>query len=290
MAKNKGTHGRGKEVEQEPDEFVQRVTSFGDIIQPHIKKLVAVGVVALLALSAWKFMNWRGQEAAKSATTAYMGAMKIVEAPVIGEDDPPLPPSPVERLSFATEKEHREASLAALAKMSAHSGIPLASLAGPRQAKILLDTGKYDEAMAAYQKFAKSSAPELLRMTALEGVAYCQEAKALANEDASASQAGLETALQSFANLQPTVGGPMRDYSLYHQGRLLVAMGRIDEGKAKYKQVLSEEPDSPLKVTIESRLDNLDAPAALAIPAVPPAPVPEPTVPEPTPTDTDTAE
>ncbi len=284
MAKNKGTHGRGKEVEQEPDEFVQRVTSFGDIIQPHIKKLVAVGVLALLALSAWKFMDWRGKEAAKSATTAYMGAMKIVEAPVIGTDDPPLPEGPVERLRFATEQERREASLAALAKMSGHSDIPLASLAGPREAQILLDAGKYDEAMAAYQKFAKSSAPELLRMAALEGVAYCQEAKALANKDVGARQAGLETALQSFANLQPAAGGPMRDYSLYHQGRLLVAMGKIDEGKAKYRQVLSEEPDSSLKVTIESRLDNLDAPEAPAIPAPEPTPAPEP------PTDADTAE
>ncbi len=280
MAKNKGTHGRGKEVEQEPDEFVQRVTSFGDIIQPHIKKLVGVVVVVLLGLSAWKFMDWRHEKAAQGATTAYVSAMKIVEAPVIGEDDPPLPESPVERLSFATEQEHRDASLAALSKMSGHSDIALASLAGPRQAQILLNAGKYDEAMAAYQKFAKSNAPELLRMAALEGVAYSQEAKALANKDAGARQSGLETALQSFANLQPAEGGPMRDYSLYHQGRLLVAMGKTDEGISKYKQVLSEQPDSSLKVTIESRLANLDSPA------MPPKPDPKP-APEPTPADGD---
>ena len=80
----------------------------------------------------------------------------------------------------------------------------------------------------------------------------------MANEDASERQAGLGEALQAFANLQPAEGGPMRDYALYHQGRLLVAMGKNDEGVAKFRQVLTEQPDSPLKVLIEGRLAGLD--------------------------------
>ncbi len=260
MAKNKGTHGRGKEPTEEPDEFVQRVTSLGDIIQPHIKKMVFIGALVMAGLIAWKAMDWRHEEKSKDATTAYMTAMKSIDAPVVGPDDAPLPESPVERLTYETDEQRQKASLLALSKVrSNHSGIVLSKLAGPHEARILLSEGKYDEALAAFQKFSKSDAPEPLRMAALEGAAYSLEAKAMANEDAAARQSGLESALQAFANLQPAEGGPMRDYSLYHQGRLLVAMGKTDEGIAKYKQVLSEQPDSPLKLSIEGRLANLDS-------------------------------
>lgn len=95
-------------------------------------------------------------------------------------------------------------------------------------------------------------------MSALEGVGYALEAKAMANEEASARQSGLEAALRAFTDLQPSEGGPMRDYALYHQGRVLVAMGKQDEGVAKFRQLLSELPDSGLTTTVEGRLDSLD--------------------------------
>ncbi|MCP4448253.1 MAG: tetratricopeptide repeat protein [Myxococcales bacterium] len=259
MSKNKGTHGRGKKPTEEPDEFVQRVTSFGDIIQPHIKKVVVIAGLTMAGLIAWKAMDWRHKEKAKDATTAYVSAMKVIETPVVEEGDPKPPESPVAVEPHTSMEAHRSASLAALAKVSSgHGGIALAKLAGPHEARLLLDQGKYDEALAAFQEFSKSDAPEPLRMAALEGAAYSLEAKAMANEDAAARQAGLEVALQSFANLQPAEGGPMRDYSLYHQGRLLVAMGKLDDGVAKFKQVLTEQPDSPLKVVVEGRLASLD--------------------------------
>ncbi len=259
MAKNKGTHGRGKEPTEEPDEFVQRVTSLGDIIQPHIKKMVIIGGLVMAGLIAWKVMDWRNEKKATKATTAFVTAMKIVDAPVIGEDDPPLPEGPITPLTYPTAEARQSAGLAALEKLqSEHGDVALSKLGLLSEARLLLDAGKYDEALADFQKFSKSSAPEPLRMAALEGAAYSLEAKAMANEDAAARQAGLETALQAFANLQPAEGGPMRDYSLYHQGRLLVAMGKIPEGIAKFRQVLTELPDSPLKLTIEARLANLD--------------------------------
>ena len=260
MAKNKGTHGRGKEPIEEPDEFVQRVTSFGDIIQPHIKKMVAIVLVVLAGLSAWKFMDWRHGKKATKATTAYVTAMKSVDAPVITEDDPPMPEGPVEKLTYPSEEARQAAALGALGKLrSDHDGIALSKLGSLSEARLLLESGKYDEALAAFQKFSKSSAPEPLRMAAIEGAAYSLEAKAMANEDASARQAGLETALQAFAKLQPAEGGPMRDYALYHQGRLLVALGKPAEGVALFKKVLAEQPDSSLKLTIEARLANLES-------------------------------
>ena len=103
---------------------------------------------------------------------------------------------------------------------------------------------------------AASKAPEPLRLTAMEGVGYSLEAKALANEDASAQQSGLQAALQAFEQLQPNKDGAMRDYSLYHQGRILIAMGKVDEGVAKFKELTAEQPDSEL--TEDYVLDNAD--------------------------------
>ena len=259
MAKNKGTHGRGKAASDEPDEFVQRVTSLSDTLQPHIKKIVIVMCLVVAGLGVREFMQWRHDSKAQSATAAYISAIKIVEAPLIGDDDPkPEQASAVPVLSFSSEEKRRSASLEALSGVSSeHSDMKLSKLAGPREAKLLLAAGKYDEALADYQKFAKSDAPETLRMAALEGVGYSLEAKAMSHEDPAARQAGLEAALRAFTELQPSAGGLMRDYSLYHQGRVLVALGKQDEGIAKFKQLLSELPDSELTVAVEGRLDSL---------------------------------
>jgi predicted negative regulator of RcsB-dependent stress response len=260
MAKNKGTHGKGKVVTDEPDEFVQTVTSLSDRLQPHIKKIVVGVTLIVLVLCAWEFVQWRHEIKAEKATAAYVSALKIVDAPVVAEGDPdPSENRPEKVLSFTTEEERRTASLQALAILGdKHGGIKLSKLAEPREAKLLLSAGKFDEALSAYKKFAASDAPEPLRMTALEGVAYSLEAKAMSNEDPAARQSGLEAALQAFADLQPSEGGPMRDYSLYHQGRVLVALGKPAEGVAMYRKLLTEVPDSSLTSAVEARLESLD--------------------------------
>lgn len=260
MAKNKGTHGKGKVATEEPDEFVQTVSTLSDRLQPHIKKIIVGVTLIVLALGAWEFTKWRHELKAQKATTAYVSALKIVDAPVVAEGDPdPSEGRPNPVLSYGSEEEHRKASLQALTGVSdKHSGIKLAKLAGPREAKLLLAAGNYDQALAAYRKFATSNAPEHLRMTALEGVAYSLEAKAMGNEDKAARNTGLEAARQAFADLQPSEGGVMRDYSLYHQGRVLVAMEKPAEGIAMYKQLLTELPDSDLTAIVEARLDTLD--------------------------------
>lgn len=260
MAKNKGTHGKGKVESEEPDEFVQTVTSLSDRLQPHIKKIIVGITLMVLALGAWEFVQWRHDLKAQKATAAYVSALTVQDAPVVkeGETDPnenrPNPVTP-----FASEEARRKASIVAFARVQeSESAIKLSKLAGAQKAKLLLLDQKYAEAMAEYQEFAASDAPEYLRMSALEGAAYSLEEKAMDNEDPAARQSGLEAALQAFAALQPAEGGPMRGYSLYHQGRLLVALGKQADGIAKYKQLLTEMPDSNLTPIVEARLESID--------------------------------
>lgn len=258
--KNKGTHGRGKAAVEEPDEFVQRVSSFSDTIQPHLKKIIAVAVLIIAGLIVWKTLGWMHEKKAKKATRAYVSALEVVEAPIVTADEPLPADGPPPAVTFPSEEDRRKAALQALAEVrSKHSSIALSELARPREARLMLEAGRFDDALAAFKAFASAAneAPEPLRMAALEGVGYSLEAKAMSNEEPEARQAGLEAALRAFADLQPNKDGPMRDYSLYHQGRLLVALGKTDEALGKFRQVLSETPDSPLTVTVESRIDVL---------------------------------
>lgn len=283
MSKNKGNFGKGKAPIEEPDEFVQKVNSLSDVLKPHIKSLVAMGVLIVIGLIGWQVVGWMHEKKAKGATSAYLTAVKTVDAPVteagaepLVEEDP-VPPE----FTFTSDEERRNAGLQAFATLrTGHKDIGLSKLAGSREARLMLEAGRYDEALAAFKSVTSNDVPLPLRMTALEGVGYTLEAKAMANEDATARQAGLEQALQAFEALQPSVGGPMRDYSLYHQGRILIAIGKVAEGTAKFQQVLSEVPESTLRVAVESRLATLGTSAEPPKAPEAPSPAPEAPVPE----------
>jgi tetratricopeptide (TPR) repeat protein len=254
MAKNK------KSPADEPDEFVQSVVTIGDRLRPHAKK-IAVGVgLILAAVAAWQVMVWMKNRKARAATTDYVAAMKVVEAPVVNEDNPLPPGYPEPEVKFESREAWRTAAVEAIEKLeSEHADMPLSGLPALRIAKIKLESGQFDEAKQAFESFAKSDAPEAMRLSALEGVGYALEAKALANEDASARQAGLEAALQAFARIQPNEKGLMRDYCLYHQGRMQVALGKVDEGLATYRKLLAELPDSSLVPDVENRIATLSS-------------------------------
>lgn len=261
MAKNKGTHGRGKVDPEllEPDEFVQKVSSISDTLAPHWKKIAIGGGVIAAGIVAWQVMGWMHNKSAQKATVSYSKAVKVTQQPVIGPDDT-APESAVPVEPFPTEEARRNASIDALSKVrSDHGDLALADMTLAREAKLLLEAGRFDEASATYSKVVSSSVPESIRMTAREGIGYSLEAKAMSAEDPAARQSGLEEALKAFADIQPNEGGLMRDASLYHQGRILVALGKRDEGIAMYKKVLSETPESSLQPSIETRLDGLGA-------------------------------
>jgi tetratricopeptide (TPR) repeat protein len=93
--------------------------------------------------------------------------------------------------------------------------------------------------------------------TAREGLGYAQEALALANEDQAARQAGLETALATFRQIQPSEEGPRREYALYHEARILAALGKREDAAGLLKKAIEIAPESPLRNDIRQRLAQL---------------------------------
>jgi tetratricopeptide (TPR) repeat protein len=254
VAKNKGKFGKGKSEIEETDEFVSGVGRLAQKLKPHALRLTLLVVTVALVMVGFAAYNWYGERKAAAATNAYAKVAALAQTPVVEgtEEEPAVTEKDVDGnvLSFASKQERAEAALAAAAALRSEYGSrgPIESVRMVT-ANQLLVLGRYDEAASEFSAYAQSStALPGLRLVALEGVGYALEAKAAAIEDANARQGGLEAALEAFKNMQTKKDGPKYDQSLYHQARILTVLNRQDEAVAMFKQILTDNPDTDLKV------------------------------------------
>ncbi len=265
MAKNKGKFGKGKvEIETE-DEFVSGVNSFLGKLKPFAKQLVIGAIVLLVFVTGAVLYSMHKQGKEADATTLFNKAVAVYDEPVMSEEDRQL--LATLNLPDMPEKVHpsikarAEAALVHLDKMrSEFDGTDTVESARMFYAAVLYDAERFDDAVAMYQAVAKSG-PAAQRPLAREGIGYALEAKALANEDAAARQQGLEAALDAFGKVQPKADGKYRDYTMYHQARVLQSLGRIKEAVDLYNQLLETLPTTLLRTEVNDRLAVLEAPA-----------------------------
>lgn len=260
--KNKGKFGRakGEEIPVE-DEFVSGVNRFGERLKPHARRLVALGVgVLIVVFAAVGYQAFQqGKEA--EATALFDQALELsgrqliedeVERELLGNA------GLTERKVWASAEERNQAVLEKLdAIESQYGSTQIADSARLLRAGILLDTGKYDEAFAAYD--AVASDPKTMDVNALvarEGKGYALEGKAETLEGEARTQA-LEKALAAFEAMQPDAEGEGADRAAFHQGRILQALGRKEDAVAKFEQVLERAPSSPFRSDIDNRLATL---------------------------------
>jgi predicted negative regulator of RcsB-dependent stress response len=135
---------------------------------------------------------------------------------------------------------------------NAHEKTPAAAWARIGEGRARYAQGEWESSRAAYQAALDSSEDEAIRWAALEGVAYSLEA------EKSYEQAieQLEVLRELDSNIAPIAG--------YHQGRILVAEGKLEEAKVKFDSVLNElrQADAPLlpytQEQTEARLALID--------------------------------
>ncbi|HWN70432.1 MAG TPA: tetratricopeptide repeat protein, partial [Haliangium sp.] len=138
-----------------------------------------------------------------------------------------------------------------------HGSTATARAARLFHAAALYDAGRFQDAIAMYQELLADETMPAIATTAREGLGYAQEALALASEDQGARQTGLETALATFRQIQPAEEGPRREYALYHEARILAALGKREEAAASLKKAIEIAPESPLRNDIRQRLAQL---------------------------------
>jgi len=219
---------RGRDAELVEEKALAQAAVAKDWLQDNLKPLgLLAGAVLLVAAVGIGWSTFaRGQDAAGGAELA-----AVLEG---GADDPG---------ALAT-------AYAAVAE--AHSKTPAAAWARIGEGRALYAQGRWEPARVAYQAALDSSDEEAVRWAALEGIAYSLEA------EKSYVQAieQLEALRELDSDIAPIAG--------YHQGRILVAEGKLEEAKTRFDGVLNElrQADAPLlpftQEQTEARLALID--------------------------------
>jgi tetratricopeptide (TPR) repeat protein len=219
---------RGRDADLVEEKALAQAAVAKDWLQDNLKPLglMAGGVLLVAAIGIGWSTFTRGQDAA--------GGAELVAVMEGDADDP---------AALAT-------AYAAVA--DAHANTPAAAWARVGEGRALYAQEKWEEARTAYQAALDSSDDEAVRWAALEGIAYSLEA------EKSYEQAieQLEALRELDPNIAPIAG--------YHQGRILVAEGKLDEAKIKLDGVLNDlkQADAPLlpytQEQTEARLALLD--------------------------------
>ena len=81
--------------------------------------------------------------------------------------------------------------------------------------------------------------------------------KAEDQKDPSARQKGLEDALATFRSMQPDATGPRYAFALYHQGRILGILGKIDEAKAALEKAKEAGKGTEVVELADQRIASL---------------------------------
>lgn len=226
-----------------------------DRLIPHMKKIVVAAIALTVILSVYFGMRWWKHRKQAKSTDLLARALEVGDREIKAEaPTPTLPGAPAadEEETFPTYAARAEATVAALRK--AGQTRPAASL---YEAQLLVQANKLDEALEIYRRVGKGTGTDAA--IAREGVGIVLETKAAASKDAAEQQKLLEEALAAFRAIQPDDKGPRRDYSLYHEARVLQEMGKSADAIAALKKAQEVTPDSQLKPLIEQRLATLGA-------------------------------
>ncbi|MFN0251351.1 MAG: hypothetical protein ACKV2T_31035 [Kofleriaceae bacterium] len=208
--------------------------SLADRILPHIKKILVMFILVAVVISVVLVIRWRKHAGQEHATIKLGQVLDTARKNVNPEAKPD------ETGVYKSSKDRANAVLDMMAKTGADGS---ASYKGG----LLLDAGKFDDALAAFRK--GENKPDIEGVLSREGIGLALEAKAMAEKDAAARQKGLEEALTAFVAMQPDEAGPRRAHALYHTGRIQQTLGKTAEAKASFEKAKpladTAEPSSP---------------------------------------------
>ncbi len=258
--KNKGKFGKAKPQIEEEDEFVSGVARLSEKLKPYAWRIAVVAVIVAIGLVSVTTYRWWQHRKEIKATTLYVEALDIGQRPVSADDAQPPDSAPLDEPSFPSLAARNQAEADSLARVgSEYGGVGVGQQSRIVEGSLQLQLGQYDKAMAAFQRYLKDGGPEILKAIAREGIGYALEAKALAQDSPEAREKGLREALAAFEKIQPKPDGPFRDYSLYHQARILATLDQRKEAIDLYNQILDLEPPSTLDDKVNQRLALLKA-------------------------------
>ncbi len=230
--------------------------SLADRLLPHLKKIAISAIILAVMLSTYFGYRayTRGVQADETVKVATINdvALRPVQPtpPAATPDDPTAPatapPEDPYNPTFATLQERGATVLSELAKQGIEIGHSY-------KGAFLLDAGKVDEAITEYK--AGESADGLEGVLSREGLGVAYESKAALENDATARQSALGSALAAFKAMQPDEDGDRYAFALYHQGRVQQTLGKTAEAKALFEQAKAKAPVDPQNALLRTQLE-----------------------------------
>lgn len=220
--------------------------------------LAVAGVAAVALLAGGLFAVGESNESAAKQTRDLAKASAVIGRGVVVDED--QLPADLSRMTpdplFTSNEAKQEAYENYLAELErSDGGAPVLTLM--LRAAEQLRVGDADAAVASYDAFmAEAGDSHPLFFLALEG-------KGIALENGGK----LEEALAVYERLAGRKGTFYRDLALWHQGRTLEALDRVEDARGVYRTYIEEFPaevSSLAREQVRERLEQLD-PRALEV-------------------------
>lgn len=238
-----------------PDHFVDFWTHAwnrtAEVLKPRQKPVLA-GLVALLVvvIGAIGFQTL-DEDHKVTASEALVRVQKMATAELeTGTPDAKVAKDEIPR--FKTAAERQTAVLKEIDDFLAkHAGSRLKDEALVMKGSQLLDAGRFDDAIAAFDGALAAKLDERLRFLAHEGKGYAYEAKG-----------DLDKAAAAFGELERDAAdfkGFYKDRATYQKARVSERKGDKAGAVKLYREVLDKVPDSLLHDEITDRLAVLEA-------------------------------
>jgi tetratricopeptide (TPR) repeat protein len=242
-----------KQRKEPEDQFISFWQRLFNKVEPYARAIaISLGTALVLVIAVWGISQYL-EHRAEQATEAFGRAVDIYEAELYTGDTPPKPEpedNPIPR--FKTAKERADATLAELEGFDKRYGSSsMAHDAVLFRAGVLYDQSRFDDAIAAYQKYLGDKSPPAYTAIAREGLGLSYEATGK-----------LDQALQEYQKLEPKQGEFYRDRALWDQARIYKKKGDKQKAVSLYKDILSKTPTSPLRQDVDSQLAMLEGTAA----------------------------
>jgi tetratricopeptide (TPR) repeat protein len=249
-----------KELKQ-PDEFVSFWTHAAERANRFAaerKRALLTGATMLVTVVVGSIIFANISERhATSATDALARIERVATAelrpegaPTTNPDGTPLADDGVPH--FKTEKERAEAALKQLDAFVAGSGNPLRAEGSLQRGPLLLELGRYPEAIAGYEQLLAGKLDDRLRFLAREGLGYALEQKG----DLPAAAATFEKLTDDAAPFKDS--GFYKDRAAFHKARIAELRGNAEDAKKLYREVLDKNPTTSLRDEITNRLAVLE--------------------------------
>ena len=203
-----------------------------------------LAVVVVVGLAAVGYAAWR-QSVQANAGALLAEAVTVRDARV---GPPPAPGTVTTAVYFPTEQERTAAAVVKFkAAADAYPATDAGVFARYRQAAMLMQLGRFDEAGKTYQQVIDAAGARVYGQMARLGLAGAQV------------RAGqYDQAILAFKELSQRKDGPLPvDGILIELGRVYLQAGKAADAKQAFTRVVDEFPESPFSADAKRELENL---------------------------------